>query len=109
MPISGLEPVAHAICATRSYTFKQSVGAGAYKQTFEVHEASGRAVALKVYAPDASTDRAQREVDAMLQCNHPAIARLEFVDAITHGTDRHVYCVEEFLGGGTLAALSAAG
>lgn len=83
-------------------------GAGSFKETFEVRNASG-SLALKIFRPAGSFERPQREIDAMTRCNHPNIARLGKVAVITVGTARYAYCLEEFVPGGTLTAKLAAG
>jgi serine/threonine protein kinase len=86
------------------------VGAGAFKETFQATDpAHGRAVALKVYREGISQGRAQREIDAMLRCDHPNVAKLLHVDVIRIGAESHVYCLEEFLAGGTLGAAITTG
>ena len=106
MPVTGLDPVAQAICSALGLTYVRSVGAGAFKQTFEVRDGSD-SIALKVFDSAPSPARAQREIDAMLRCNHVNIARLRSVARINHLGREHLYCLEEFLGGGTLAATIA--
>jgi serine/threonine protein kinase len=106
LTVSGLDPVAQSICSSIGLTYVRPVGAGAFKQTFEVHDGSD-AVALKVYDSAPSPARAQREIDAMLRCNHGNIARLRSVATFSHVGRNHLYCLEEFLAGGTLGATVA--
>jgi serine/threonine protein kinase len=98
-----LEEIARAVCAQSGYEFIRRVGEGAFKETFEARE--GDVVhALKVYRPEAVDQRANREIAAMVQCNHPNIAKLRRVATIDVAPlGRCLYMVEEFLGGGTLA------
>jgi len=106
---SELEAIARAVCAEAGYEYVGQVGEGAFKETYEARE--GDVVhALKVYRPGATPERIEREIAAMLQCNHPNIARLRTLDTIVvAGQGRCLYTVEEFLGGGTLASRVAEG
>ena len=58
---------------------------------------------MKVFRLGTSPERAQREIEAMLQCAHPNIARLTSVDTHTIGSDTYLISFEEFLCGGTLS------
>jgi serine/threonine protein kinase len=97
-----LQEVAQAICRARKLTLGSEVGAGAFKHTFKVRAAKGRARALKLYRKAGADARTQREVDAITRCSHPGIARFELVDTWKDGADEYVYSLEEFLAGGTL-------
>lgn len=104
MVASALEAVAVAICAARGLTFAGAVGAGSFKEAFRATQPNGEDVALKVFTAGVSLERAQREIDAMLRCHHPGIAKLLFIDRMAiPGGGEHLYSVEEFLAGGTLA------
>lgn len=103
-----LEAVARDVCTQRGLVFRGGVGAGSYKETFRAEAPGGQSTALKVYRSTASTVRASREIDAMLLCDHSNIAKVKLVDVIDVGGWQHVYCLEEFLGGGTLARAAAA-
>ncbi|MDE0109161.1 MAG: serine/threonine-protein kinase [Bryobacterales bacterium] len=102
-----MESVARAICAAQDLTFHCHVGEGAFKETFQVSN-DGVASALKVHRADVSVERASREIDAMTRCNHPNIARVSRIDQHTIGTESFLYSLEEFVGGGSLAARLAA-
>lgn len=97
-----LEEVAEGICASIGATLQSEVGRGAFKVTFRITLADGTDRALKLFAQGAN-DRTGREIDAMARCRHPAIAQLEAVDVFHVGGLPHLYLVEEFLAGGTLA------
>jgi serine/threonine protein kinase len=101
MPIE-LEAVAKAIAEASGYTYVGPVGFGAFKETFEAREKDIRH-AVKVYRPGITQGRVEREIDAMLRCNHPNIAKLRRVDTINVSGSVALYTVEEFLSGGTLA------
>lgn len=99
-----LEQVAHAICVAEAFNFRGRVGAGAFKETFEILQTNGAAQALKIYKPGASVDRAAREIDAMTRCDHPNIAKVRRIDQCIIGTETYLYSLEEFIPGGTLTA-----
>ena len=100
-----LEPIARAICARENFEYISPVGQGAFKETYKARQ---RDVfhALKVYRPGGGDlARIQREIEAMVRCNHPNIARLRKVDSITTADDGEcLFSLEEFLAGGTLAS-----
>ena len=105
-----LEAVAQSICLARGLTYGGPVGSGAFKETYKVSDAAGQALALKVHLPGKVSERAKREIEAMLRCAHPNIARLLGVDVHTEAAQRYLYLLEEFLPGGTLGdALRAGG
>lgn len=103
-----LEPVARAVCEANRLTFVRFVGAGAFKETFEVR-VGGVSHALKVYNASNNPERAAREVEAMTRCSHPGIGRLVSLATHEDAGVRHVYSLEEFLGGGTLSERLASG
>ncbi len=104
-----MEAVAIEICASAGFRFAEKVGEGAFKQTFLVQDQSGKNKALKVFRPRNSLARSQRELDAMLRCNHQNIGRLEGVATLHHGGVDYTYTIEEYLGGGTLTKRIAEG
>jgi serine/threonine protein kinase len=97
-----LEPVAKAICDALGYTFGDGIGSGSFKETFSATQPDGVRVALKVLKPGCSTERSDREVEAMKRCAHPNIASLVELAQIEIAGIRHPYIVEKFMGGGTL-------
>lgn len=106
--VSALELVARAICADRGLTFVRYVGAGAFKETFEV-EHDGASYALKIYNVRNTPERAAREIEAMERCAHAHIGRLAAIAEHVDGTGRYAFSLEEYLGGGTLSARLSAG
>src|SRR5438552_3103387 len=68
--------VAREYCQRSDHSFVGAVGRGAFKETFEVRNQAGEAVALKIYRPGFSVQRTEREIAAMRKCAHPSIARL---------------------------------
>ncbi len=103
MELPDLESVARAICLAENLSFQGHVGEGAFKETFKI-SGDGVVNALKVYRPEASVERATREIDAMTRCNHPNIARFICINWHTIGSKSFLYSLEEFVGGGSLAA-----
>lgn len=98
---SDLEPIAIGICQAEGFTFEGRAGAGAFKQTFRVRHAS-HDLALKIYHPGHSVERAQREIDAMTRCDHPNIAKILRIATHTSVAGQFAFSLEEFLPGGTL-------
>lgn len=104
MPSANLDAVAEAVCEATGLAFIARVDAGAFKETFHVIRRDGIHCALKVFKSGASSARVPREVDAMLKCSHPSIARLFDISAFRFGGQDYLILVEEFLAGGTLAS-----
>lgn len=104
MPKDDLEPIARRICNKTRMRFVERVGEGSFKQTFHVLDAQGTSLALKLYKTARSTQRDQREINAMLRCKHANIARLLSVQAYSSGGLKVVGITEEYLPGGTLTS-----
>jgi serine/threonine protein kinase len=100
--------VAQAICTAKAIGFQRYVGAGAFKETYEVSIA-GVPYALKVHNAANSPERSTREVQAMVRCAHANIATLNAIDVHVLNSVQYVYSIEEFLPGGTLSERLAAG
>lgn len=107
MPHPGfqLEEVAKRICEEESLRLIGAVGVGAFKETYQVQATDGSNLALKVHRPGSLTERAGREIDAMLRFCHPNIGRLNAVNIHSEADTQYLYSLEEFLSGGTLAQL----
>lgn len=99
-----LDDIAQRICAKTHMRFVERVGEGSFKQTFHVLDRRDTSLALKLYKTARSTKRDQREINAMLRCKHPNIARLLSVQAYSFGGQQFVGIIEEFLPGGTLSS-----
>lgn len=102
MEISDLEQVAREICLGRKWTFVRSVGEGTFKQTFLITTEGNSQVALKIYKAASANRREEREIAAMLRCEHPHIARILSVDSHQRGGAQFLSIMEEFLSGGSL-------
>lgn len=99
-----LRSVAEKICEQRGLQMQEKVGEGAFKETFRVTDESGGDLALKVFRPDQSSARTEREIDAMQRCDHQNIAKLMVVAETVVETKRHTFIIEEYLSGGTFAS-----
>ena len=95
------QDIALAICERHGYGFKGPAGEGAFKQTFLV-DVDGVPRALKLFK-EPPTERSSREIEAMIRCNHPNIAKLVAIDSILHQSNVFYYQIEEYLSGGTLS------
>lgn len=102
MQPSELEQVAQAICKERGWSFVQTVGEGAFKETFQVNDRNGVSFALKIYKAATVRKREAREIAAMMRCNHERVARLISVDGYDLKGQKFLTLTEEFLHGGTL-------
>lgn len=98
---SNLDTIAIAICKVKGYEFIDFVGGGTFKETFHV-KSDGCSEALKVFRSGNSPKRSEREIEAMIKCNHPNIGKLRSVSNFTHNNKEYLFTVEEFLAGGTL-------
>jgi serine/threonine protein kinase len=94
------QDVAVAICDKNGYIFGRPAGEGAFKHTFLV-EIDGVSHALKLFK-DPPTERSAREIEAMMRCDHPSVAKLLAVDRIQISSSVVYYQLEEYLSGGTL-------
>jgi eukaryotic-like serine/threonine-protein kinase len=97
------EEVAKDFCSTHSLSYEGPVGQGAFKETFRTSNVAGQLIALKVFKPGFSPERTQREVEAMLKCTHPNIARLMGIEPHAHGGMTYIVAAEEYLAGGSLS------
>jgi serine/threonine protein kinase len=102
MSLSALEAVARAICAANGGGFEKLLGQGAFKEAFLVKTATSEFRALKILKPGLSSERTDREVEAMKRCKHVNIATLETVATFDHATVPYTYLVEEYIDDGTL-------
>jgi serine/threonine protein kinase len=71
-----LESVAQAICVASGYTFGGGINQGSFKETFLAVRVDGTKLALKVLKQGCSSERNDREIEAMKRCNHPNIVAL---------------------------------
>lgn len=102
MPTYTMESAARAICAESSYTYGGGIGQGTFKETYLATKPDGTKVAVKVLKPGCSSDRSEREVDAMMRCSHPNIIALLQLAEFEHSGIKYGYLVERFMEGGTL-------
>ncbi len=100
-----LQMIAQGICDKEKLTFQSAVANGQYKETFHVIDGNGHSIALKVYKPNASRDRPDREIEAMHRCNHQNIARLLSINEFLLEESKYLYITEEYLSGGTLSSI----
>jgi len=98
---SKLDTIAFAICETKGYEYVDFVGGGTFKETFHI-TMNGCSYALKVFRSGNSSKRTERELEAMVRCDHPNIGKLKFVSSFLHNNQEYLYTVEEYLAGGTL-------
>lgn len=99
-----LEHIARKICVRHGMQFVRREGEGTFKQTFQVIDSRGTPLALKLYKPASASGRDDREIRAMLRCQHPNIARLFSVETYRHEGQESLAIIEEYLPGGTLTS-----
>jgi len=102
MPQISCEEVARRFCGNERLTFIKPVGSGSFKETFLVETGSRELLALKVYKPGSSSERSNREIEAMRRCSHDNIAKLYNTTAFEVNDGEYLISLEEFLPGGTL-------
>ncbi len=101
-----LSKVAEEIAYQKKFRDILFTAEGAFKETFKAETEGGGTVALKVLDPAKCTpSRMEREIDAMIRCNLPYIAKLyEHGEFSASDGIKYLYVVEDFLDGGTLAS-----
>lgn len=102
------EQLARRICANQGLTFIGEVGAGAFKKTFHVKRRHDD-LALKLIIRGDDRARIDREIAALMICDHPNICRLLTSGSIDDGDSSIIYLIEEYLSGGTLSDCLASG
>lgn len=98
-----LNEVAKSICFDLKLNFIGGSGEGAFKETYHVTTNEGFNIALKVFKSSKVSERTQREIEAMLICNHPNIGKLREVTSYEYKDNTYLYLLEEFLSGGSLS------
>jgi len=99
------DQIAKQICSKQKLELIAKVGRGSFKETFRIRIPEGHQYALKIYRSAEISNRTQREIDAMLRCNHPGIARIMNIDIHEEKERNYLYILEEYFEGGTLADL----
>lgn len=97
-----LELIAKAICKQYGLQYIDFVGEGAFKETYHIKE-NENSRALKIFRSVKSPQRTEREINAMLRCNHPNIGRLLNVSVFEYQSNTYLFLIEEYLSGGTLS------
>jgi len=95
--------IAKAICNVHGFKYIQFIDAGSYKETYKV-EIGDESYALKVFGPNNSSERTDREIDAMRRARCKNIAQLIEVDNFILNGDTYFYLLEEYLAGGSLGS-----
>jgi serine/threonine protein kinase len=100
-----LEYVAKGICSANKLKYIQFIDAGAFKETYLVEDQRNNCYALKVFKPNNSSERTDREIDAMRRASCTNVAQLLKVDSFICSDGAFLYLYEEYLAGGTLGEL----
>ena len=98
-----LERVAKEICKIHNFKYVQFIDDGAFKETYKVKNGEDN-YALKVFRTNNSSERTDREIDAMRRASSLNIARLIDVDIYLQNGGSYLYLFEEFLSGGSLGS-----
>lgn len=96
-----LETIAKAICQANGLDYMGQVGEGTFKETYHVLN-NGFSEALKVFRQDNSSERTNREIEAMVCCDHNNIGKLRHVGEFDDSSNKYIFTIEEYLRGGTL-------
>jgi len=96
--------VAQAFALGRKLENLQYIGKGAFKETYKITDKYGNDFALKLFDPlKCVMERAKREIDSMLKCDTPLIAKLyDYGEFAFPGGGKYYFAKEELLEGGTL-------
>ena len=96
-----LELVARDLCCSLNYTYDGYIDSGRYKETYCIHD-NEQKYALKVFKPDSTSARTQREIDVMHRLNNPNIVKLFNIGTFDFNGLKYLFFLEEFLSGGSL-------
>ena len=103
------DTIAQSICYDFKHEFIGKVGSGAFKDTYKVIGENNQIKALKVFRHGHSPKRSEREIEAMVMCNHCNIGKLLYVSEYRYDNMLYLFTFEEFLSGGTLSSRLEAG
>lgn len=86
------------------FTFVAALTPSAQKAAFQVRDAQGKDLCLKLISPQYAMDRLDREIQAMQAMSHEnVVTLLEYTYSSRPGQRRH-YLIEEFIDGTDLTA-----
>lgn len=88
--------IAKAICKQNAYEFILFLDAGVFKETYKI-KVAGRCFALKVFRANNTSERTEREIDAMQRLRCKSIANLFTVNTIHVDGKTYLFLVEEYL------------
>lgn len=104
MPTPVLEQIATEFAEKNHLTDVVFRGKGNFKETYRATTPSGGLIALKILDPQkCNLERSQREIQAMMKCNTPLIAKLYDYGSFNarNGKIYHFF-IEEYMDGGSL-------
>lgn len=97
-------PLRQAKSLFPAYDFVKALTPSAHKAAFHVQNSSGEDLCLKMISPEFGLDRLEREVNALLEVDHPNIVGFrEYTFSVTRETQRH-YIIEDYIAGDDLSA-----
>jgi serine/threonine protein kinase len=111
VPAPALERIALEYAEKVGLTDIEYKGKGNFKETYRATTCEGEFIALKILDPQkCSLERSQREIQTMMKCDTPLIAKL-----YDHGSfsakngQAYYFCIEEYMDGGSLAEQLSSG
>lgn len=98
-----IDEVAANICLKHGWRLDGFAGSGAFKRVYRCFSPTHGLLALKIITSGKVSDvRTEREIQAMLACDHPHIGKLLLLDVVSVSGSEYVYLVESFFDGGSL-------
>ena len=97
------EHVAKAICNVNGFKYIRFIDDGSFKETYQVKSGED-SHALKIFRPNNSNERTDREIDAMRRARCPSIAQLIDVDKYRLNGKSYLFLLEEYFAGGSLGS-----
>lgn len=98
-----LDKIAADICQDNSWKLEGFAGSGAFKRVYRCSSSLHGVLALKIITSGRVSDvRTEREIRAMLECDHQHIGKLLLLDTFNMSGTPYIYLVETFFDGGSL-------
>ena len=111
MPTPVLAQIAIEFAEKNHLTDVVFKGKGNFKETYRTTTRDGEFIALKILDPQkCSLERSQREIQTMMKCDTPLIAKLYDHGSFSANNGQSYYfCIEEYMDGGSLAEQLSSG
>jgi len=111
VPTPVLEQIAIEFAEKNHLTDVVFKGKGNFKETYRATTYDREFIALKILDPQkCSLERSQREIQTMMKCNTPLIAKLyDYGSFNANKGQTYHFCIEEYMDGGSLAEQLSSG